>query len=414
MRILSKEDVFDYQVGSTTLSTNGGGVAPTLEVVEKMVDEVLNQDHILKLISLDEVPNDAVVFSVAGTGGDIRHEMKEKWTARPRQRLLRNFRYTIDRHTRIKEIILQANREWCPLNTWSKIPGPEFMKAGVKRLTELVGQEPYSHIQVEIAPDFASLLCNLSIEDKPFIDATNAGLRAVPECSQNGLNLANIPCTPAVFTTILGDLLVLEQTLCFQRMEEIVEGISTYSGGTTSGLHAVKGIDLKKAVFPKTISMTMKVGKYIREALKVGKSPVEAMLNTLGPLGFKLFEGEIFDYWQEDKYSFIWGIAKIKGKGSFSGHDMKIWYKNENHISWLDGKPYVTSPDGINVIDVETGWGLANFWPAEWETGRKVAVVGVKADKRWETPMGLKLLGPQHFRFNIDHIPIDNIYKKFE
>jgi DUF917 family protein len=158
----------------------------------------------------------------------------------------------------------------------------------------------------------------------------------------------------------------------------------------------------------------MRVGKAIRGAQKAGKSPIDAMLGALGPLGFRLFEGEVTDYWQEGKYSFIWGVAKIRGTGPCEGHDMKIWYKNEHHISWLDGEPYVTSPDGINVVDVETGWGLANFWPSEWESGRRVAVVGVKAEDRWETPMGLKLFGPQHFRFDIPHVPIDRIYKRFE
>lgn len=409
MRILTKEDVLDYQLGCTTLSTGGGGVAPSLEAAERLVDEVLDEGHKLKLVSLDEVPDDAVVFSACGTGGDLRSEMKDKWSAFPRQRLTRDFRRPLDRGARIRDMIMQADREWCPLNTWSKIPGPDFMGKAAERLAELVGQEPYSQIQFEVAPGFVRLLCSLAREDKPFIDATCAGHRAAPEIAQNGLNLENVPCTPAVFTTMFGDLLVLEETLCFQRMEEIVEGISTYSGGVTRGLHAVRGSDLKRAAFPGAVSLTMKVGKAIREALRTGKSPVDAMLDALGPIGFKLFEGEVFDYWQEGRYSFIWGVAKIKGTGPYAGHDMKIWYKNEHHISWLDGEPYVTSPDGINVVDVETGWGLANFWPAEWEPGRKVAVVGVKAEDRWETPMGLKLFGPRHFRFNIPHTPLNEI-----
>ena len=412
MKNLTKEDVLDYQLGCTTLSTGGGGVAPSLEAVSKMVDTVLEEGHKLKLVELKEVPDDSYVFSACGTGGGIQTEMKAKWTGFPRMRLTRDIQNPIDFVARLKDQIIQADREWCPLNTWSKIPGPEFRSSAAKRLAELIGQEPYSHIQFEVAPGFVRTLCSLAQEGKPFIDATVAGHRAAPEISQNGLNLANVPCTPAVYATMLGDLLVLEQTLCFQRMEEIVEGISTYSGGSVSGLHAVKGSDLKKAAFAGPVSLTMKVGKAIREALKSGKPPVDAMLKALGPLGFKLFEGEIFDYWQDDAFSFIWGTAKIKGTGPCDGHDMKIWYKNEHHISWLDGKPYVTSPDGVNVVDVETGWGLANFWSAEWEPGRKVAVIGVKAEDRWETPMGLKLFGPQHFRFDIPHVPIDKIYKK--
>jgi len=414
MKILTKEDVLDYQLGCTTLSTGGGGVAPSLEAVGRMVDAVLDEGHKLELVDLEEIPDDAIVFSACGTGGDIQSEMKDKWKGWPRQRLTRDYRYPVDRQARLNDMIMQADREWCPLNTWSEIPSPDFLELGAKRLAELVGQEPYSHIQFEVAPGFVRTLCSLARQGKPFIDATVAGHRAAPEIAQNGLNLANVPCTPAVYTTMLGDLLVLERTLCFQRMEEIVEGISTYSGGFTRGLHAVKGSDLKKAAFPGPVTLTMKVGKAIRGALKAGKSPVDAMLGALGPLGYKLFEGEVFDYWQDGKYSFIWGIAKIKGTGAYAGHDMKIWYKNEHHISWLDGKPYVTSPDGVNVVDVETGWGLANFWPAEWEAGRKVAVVGVEAEDRWETPMGLKLFGPQHFRFDIPHVPIKKAYKKFE
>jgi DUF917 family protein len=414
MKYLTVEDVLDYQLGCTTLSTGGGGVAPSLEAVEKMVKEVLDEGHKPKFISLDEVPDDAIVSSDCGTGGGIQSEMMEKFNGFPRQRLTRDYRHPLDSTARIKDQILQADREWCPLNTWSKIPDPSFTEAGEKRLEEIIGKKLFSRIQFEVAPEFVRLICGLARKDKPYIDANVAGLRAAPEISQNALNLANVPCTPAVWTTLWGDLLVLEQTLCFQRMEELVEGISTYSGGTARGIHAVKVSDLKKAAFPGTASTTMKVGKAIRGAVKTGKSPVDAMLKALGPRGFKLFEGEIFDYWQDGKFSFIWGTAKIKGTGPYAGHDMKIWYKNENHLSWLDGEPYVTSPDGVNVIDIETGWGLANFWPAEWEPGRKVAVVGVKMEDKWETPMGLKIFGPPHFRSDIQHVPIDKIYKKFE
>jgi len=196
MRILTKEDVLDYQLGCTTLSTGGGGVAPSLEAVERLVDEVLDEGHKLKLVSLDEVPDDAVVFSACGTGGDLRSEMKDKWSAFPRQRLTRDFRRPLDRGARIRDMIMQADREWCPLNTWSKIPGPDFMGKAAERLAELVGQEPYSQIQFEVAPGFVRLLCSLAREDKPFIDATCAGHRAAPEIAQNGLNLENVPCTP--------------------------------------------------------------------------------------------------------------------------------------------------------------------------------------------------------------------------
>ena len=288
------------------------------------VDAVLGKGHKLQFVELKEVPDDTVVFSSCGTGGGIQTLMKEKCTSFPRGRLTHQSRYKTDRVERIKDLIKQADREWCPLNTWSKLPDEGFPEEGVKRLTQLCGKEPYSHLQFEVAPGFVRELCDMAMKDKPFIDATAAGHRAAPEIAQNGMNLANVPCTPAVWTTMLGDLIVLEKTLCFQRMEELVEGISTYSGGSVRGLHAVKSSDLKKAAFGGAESLTMKVGKAIRGATKSGKEPVPSILKALGPIGYKLFEGEIFDYWQDDEYSFIWGKAKIKGTGAYAGHDMTI------------------------------------------------------------------------------------------
>ena len=62
MRILTKEDIQDYTIGSTALSTGGGGVAPSLEAVGRMVDRVHDAGKKIKLIELDEVPDDAIIF----------------------------------------------------------------------------------------------------------------------------------------------------------------------------------------------------------------------------------------------------------------------------------------------------------------------------------------------------------------
>lgn len=141
-----------------------------------------------------------IIFSDCGTGGGIQTEMM-KFSAFPRQRLSRDFHYSLDQATRIRDQIMQADREWCPLNIWSKIPGPDFMEKGKDRLRSLVGEE-LSHIQFEVSPAFLRLLTSLARADKPFIDATVVGHRAAPEISQNGLNLVNVLCTPAVFTTM--------------------------------------------------------------------------------------------------------------------------------------------------------------------------------------------------------------------
>jgi len=330
MRILTKEDLQDYTIGSTILSTGGGGVAPSLERVGKMVDNVHDAGKKLKILELDEVPDDAIIFSHVGTGGGVRSEMKEKWFFWSRARRQRDPKYSMDRAKVMREIIKHADREWCPLNTWSKLPEQDNSigtgtEKGEKRLAELAGGDPLTELHFEVSPGFARLVCKHAMVDRPYIDATAAGSRAAPEIGQNCFNLGNVKPTPAVFGTTMGDLIVVEDVLCFQRLEEILEGISTYSGASTRGIHQVSVQDMKKYAFPGVESLVMKVGKQVREASKKGKSTVDATLNALGNRGFKLFEGQIMNYWQDDKYGFIWGMAKILGTGDYEGHDLKIW-----------------------------------------------------------------------------------------
>lgn len=71
----------------------------------------------------------------------------------------------IDTYERIRIQIERSDREWCP-GHMVQDPGPEFARAGVKRLTELVGREHFSHIQFEVAQGsqgFASWLGRISL-----------------------------------------------------------------------------------------------------------------------------------------------------------------------------------------------------------------------------------------------------------
>ena len=86
-----------------------------------------------------------------------------------------------------------------------------------------------------------------------------------------------------------------------------------------------------------------------------------------------------------------------------------MWFKNENHISWLDGKPYVTSPDIMQVIHSETGEPITN--PA-LSVGEEVAIIGVKKREAFSTEQGIAIVGPAHYGFDIEHKPIEDVVVK--
>jgi DUF917 family protein len=112
----------------------------------------------------------------------------------------------------------------------------------------------------------------------------------------------------------------------------------------------------------------------------------------------------------EGKGGFNWGNWHIKGSGTFKDHALKVWYKNENLVSWLDEKPYVVSPDLICIVDSKTCEGLSNFSTAGNE-GKQVTVLGIKSVDAWRTLKGIEIFGPKHFGFDIEFTPMEKILK---
>jgi len=109
--------------------------------------------------------------------------MKEKWFFWSRARRQRDPKYSMDRAKVMREIIKHADREWCPLNTWSKLPEQDNSigtgtEKGEKRLAELAGGDPLTELHFEVSPGFARLVCKHAMVDRPYIDATAAGDRS--------------------------------------------------------------------------------------------------------------------------------------------------------------------------------------------------------------------------------------------
>ena len=124
--------------------------------------------------------------------------------------------------------------------------------------------------------------------------------------------------------------------------------------------------------------------------------------------GWLLFKGVVSGKNWESRDGYMYGTTLIKGMEEFRGEEAKIWFKNENHILWIDGEPKVTSPDLIEVVDLETAEPITN---TDLKAGDRVAVIGVKCVEIFRTEKGLEVLGPKHFGFDIEYIPIEERMK---
>jgi DUF917 family protein len=83
-----------------------------------------------------------------------------------------------------------------------------------------------------------------------------------------------------------------------------------------------------------------------------------------------------------------------------------VWFKNENHVSWLDGDPWICSPD-LLTLAYPDGRGTSNSTLA---AGEAVVAVGIKGLEAFRSEFGLnQASGPRYFGFDIDYVPIEKI-----
>jgi len=388
MKKVDKQDIWALILGAAALATGGGASAPTYEQFSRSADPVLEKGFEPRLMDPKDLKDDDLVFMDVGCGGGIRREYQERYM----RRYPGNGWY--------KQIDLIH-----PLNSWSKKEDTRAAEEHLKKLEELVGGKPMAYLAFEVGPLDAGQLLGAAKRGLPLIDADCAGYRAVPELSLTKLNVIDAPIVPYTIGTSWGDLIIGTKILSHQRWEDICRAIAIMSGGGCAPAISLTGKTVKDGTAHHTFSLAIKVGKAILKARETGDDPVEAVLASSN--GYKIFEGTIAGVTNERKGAFVYGNAWIEGTGDWAGKTFRLWYKNENQISWIDERPYVTCPDPFTVLEKKTGLGLSNFRPEWWTTGKEVAVTALKACDFWRTERGLRIYNPKHFGFDIEYVPIE-------
>jgi hypothetical protein len=167
----------------------------------------------------------------------------------------------------------------------------------------------------------------------------------------------------------------------------------------------MRGADVKRIAIPGTLTRSLVIGRTIREARDSGRDPLAELVRRL-PDMWILFRGRIVRRQWENRDGYMWGEHELEGLGSFGGRRLCLWFKNENHVSWLDGEPFVTGPDVIEIVDLETGEPLVNSF---LEEGQRVGVIGIKRCAQFDTAAGIDALGPKHWDFDLPYRPIESL-----
>ena len=379
----------DFVHGLTFLGTGGGGGQAERGIA--LLAKEMEAGHRIELLDIEDLPDEAWTITVAGMGGRPPAEGPD-----PEE---------------LARIGL----------TEVKYEGFATLEAAVQELAQYAGGNVEAIVPIELgswntpAPIVVGL--HLGI---PTIDGDYAG-RAIPEVTNLKPEIYGVPIWPVAFVDHWGNVCLLKKAVSTAMVDRIGRMLCRAAfSGVGIACYLLKAKEAKKFMVQRSLSKALAIGRARREALEEGaddaddkahpkahpRDPASAMAQAAK--GWVLFRGIVEAAEWEDRgegYMFGYGTNRIEGLGEFESQSFSIWYKNENHISWLNGEPFVTSPDCIGVVDLETGEALTNSGIAP---GQRVAVIGVKTlDPAYRTEKGLEILSPRHFGFDMDYVPIE-------
>jgi hypothetical protein len=323
--------------GAEVLGSGGGG---DTYISELMALQQLNENKTTYIIDPNDVPNNALILSVALMGSPLI--LKEK---------LPNGREAIN--------VLKLLENYFGEETYAIVP---VEGAGINSLTPIV----------------ASLNSGI-----PIVDADGMG-RAFPELQMTTFHLFGTSITPMAISDEKGNIIFVD-SINSDYGEWFARGITRLMGGYSwLSFYAMTGKELKKSAIRNTITKAAKIGEIL-----ISDAPAELkMLEICKVTGGSLQKGKVVNIKRMKFRKFYGGEIEVVGE-----EKAKIIFQNEYLIVENDSER-VTVPDIITLIDKDT---LGPVTTEEIRRGMNVYILTMPSDKKWKTRKGLEIVGLKAF-----------------
>jgi DUF917 family protein len=370
--VLQTEQECEDLIRGCLLMGTGGGGQP--EWGRRMLKGALEEGITVQWVDVDDIPDDAWTVTAFGMGSIAP--------------------MTQETEDEIERIGLEDKF------------GDNSIGEAIKELGEYLGAPIRCLVPTELgagntpAPLVTGARLGISV-----VDGDYAG-RAIPEEMQGTPFLYGKNSWPFSSVDKWGNVAIVKRTANPQMVERIGKMLAVAAyGHTTMAATPLRGREMKEIVVRGTLTRCLALGRAIREAREKGADPVDAALQVTG--GWRLFEGTVSGKDWEDRGGYMYGTTHIQGTGEYQGQTLDVWFKNENHVSWLNGQPWVCSPDVIAIVYADTAEGITN---TDIAAGQQVAVLGIKGQEIFRTEFGLnESSGPRYFGFDIDYVPIEEL-----
>lgn len=232
---------------------------------------------------------------------------------------------------------------------------------------------------------------------KKIVDGDYAG-RAIPEIFQISLQKENVSLCPAVSFDKFGNVNIMKSAISLTVAERVGKYLSEVAFGSTAiAGFPITGKELKRLLVKGSVSQAYHVGELIEEA-KGGSAKLEDLLQELGMK--KIFQGSVSKKDWQDEGGYYMGYHYMNGENEFEGQKLKMYFKNETHIVWINDKYIVSSPDLICTIEPDTLQPLRNDDIVE---GTRIAVYQKGCFPILKDESIKKYIDPKYFGFDIEY-----------
>jgi DUF917 family protein len=221
----------------------------------------------------------------------------------------------------------------------------------------------------------------------PLVDGDAMG-RAFPEGDMASMHVLGVPAAPAFFADERGNT-VTATPLDAVWLERIARHLVMAFGGAVAGAdHAMEARVARGTTVRHTLALALAIG----EAL--AGDGVDGVLRVTG--GVRLLAGKVTDVERRTTGGFARGEVTVEGIGSDAGRAVVVHVQNENLVATEGDVVIASVPDLITLADEATGDAI----PTERvRYGQRVVVLGIPCAPVWRTPAGLRVAGPERFGY---------------
>ena len=356
MRDLDEADIEALAIGAAILGTGGGG---SPYIAKLRCQQALRRGERIRLISLEELADDALVMTLGGIGAP----------------------------TVSIEKLAEGHEGLRAMRAQEAFAG--------RRITALMSSEIGGGNALEP-------MITAAAADIPVVDADGCG-RAFPEMQMTTTSIYGHRSTPAALADEHGNIVLFQHAVNEVWYERLARSCVVTMGGSATGAEApMSGRHARRAAVPATVTQAINIGRLVLQANRNHTSAIPLICAQEG--GIYLMNAKIVDLKRHLRGGFAVGEIGLEGIDDHAGSRAQIVFQNEFLTFERDGRVEVCVPDLIVILDVDTGHAISTDL---LRYGQRVAILTLPCHALLRSPEALAVVGPAAFGLDgIEYRPL--------